>query len=217
MGIMLTYGSYLSKKESLVKIAVTVSIMDTLVALIAGVVIFTVVFSHGFLPGKGPTLMFQTLPMLFARMEGGYLISVAFFLLVAFAAFTSAISLMEVVVTYWTEKKKSSRVATTITVGIILFLLGILSALSTNVLSGFKIMGLTFFDLFDKTTSHILLPVGGLLICLFYGWVLGRRAVEATVGSRPAARIFGVCLLWIVRVVAPIGVGITIVNGLINW
>lgn len=217
MGAMITYGSYLSQKENLVKVAFTVSFLDTLVALAAGFVIFAVVFTYGMQPGGGPTLMFQTLPMLFAQMPGGYFVSIAFFFLVVFAALTSAISLLEVVVAYTVEKYHVSRFRATATTGTAIFALGILTALSTNLLSEFKIVGLTFFDLFDKLTSSVFLPLGGLLFAIFYGWVLGPRAVAATVQRWPGVTVFYHGLLWTVRIVAPLAVSVMLVNGLKGW
>ena len=212
MGAMITYGSYLRTSGELTRTVLSVAVLDTLVALTAGVVIFSVVFTFGLEPGSGPTLMFQTLPMLFAKMPGGYLVSLAFFLLVAFAALTSAISLLEVVVTYWVETHGTSRRATALVLGGIVYLLGVLSALSTNLLANVKLFGLTFFDLADKLTSSVTLPLGGALIALFFGWVLGRRAVAEVVGER-----FATPLLWTVRVLAPLGVLVMLINGLRGW
>lgn len=217
MGAIITYGSYLKKKEGLAKIAITVAFLDTLVALIAGVVIFSVVFTHGMEPGGGPTLLFQTLPVLFSKMTGGYILAVAFFLLVAFAAFSSSVSLLEVAVAYWVETKKKDRVRTTLLIGIVIFGIGVLSALSTNVLSDVKIFKFTFFDLFDKLTSSIFLPLGGVLISLFYGWVLGPKAIEESLslGKKPSLMKIG--LLWTTRVLAPVAVMIVLVKGVMDF
>lgn len=203
MGAMITYGSYLGERESLTKTVFAVALMDTLIALTAGLVIFSVVFSYGLEAQAGPTLMFQTLPMLFAKMSGGYFVGVAFFLLVGFAALTSSISLLEVIVAYWTETHGMNRKKTTLAAGAVLYLLGILSVLSMNVMSEVKVAGLTFFDLFDKLTSQFFLPVGGMLISIFFGWVLGPKAVAAAVGTKGLA---AQGLLWATRVVAPAGV-----------
>ncbi|HET9449779.1 MAG TPA: sodium-dependent transporter [Aggregicoccus sp.] len=212
MGAMITYGSYLRTSGELTRTVLSVAALDTLIALAAGVVIFSVVFTFGLEPGSGPTLMFQTLPMLFAKMPGGYLVSLAFFLLVGFAALTSAISLLEVVVSYWVETHGTARGRTALVVGGIVYLLGVLSALSTNLLADVKLLGLTFFDLADKLTSSVTLPLGGALISLFFGWVLGRRAVAEVVGER-----FATPLLWTVRVLAPLGVLGMLINGLSGW
>jgi neurotransmitter:Na+ symporter, NSS family len=213
MGAMITYGSYLSKKENLSKIAFTVAFMDTGIALLAGIVIFSIVFSFGMEAGGGPALMFQTLPVLFSQMEGGYFIALAFFLLLAFAALTSAVSLLEVVVTYWVETHEKSRLQTTLISGSLIFTLGILCALSFNLLSGVTFRGMNFFDLFDAATSRIFLPFGGLLIALFYGWVLGPKAVQATL-DKPVAHFLVIGLLWSARVLAPLAIFVVLMNGL---
>lgn len=214
MGAIITYGSYLGRQEKIVATAVAVAAMDTLIALVAGVVIFSVVFSFGLEAGAGPTLMFQTLPVLFSKIPGGYLISVAFFLLVAFAALTSAISLLEVVVTYGVEVTRYSRKTVTVVSGFIIFLLGILSVLSFNELSGVTLGKFNIFDLFDKATSNVSLPLGGVLISLFFGWKLGPAALKNIFGkSQPAMQT---ALLWITRVGAPILVLLMMRGGLVE-
>jgi len=215
MGAMITYGSYLGSREALTRTALSVAALDTLIALTAGTVIFSVVFTYGLDAGSGPTLMFQTLPMLFARMPGGYFVSLAFFLLVAFAALTSAISLLEVLVTYWVEQHGKPRKQTALLLGAFVYGLGILSALSTNLLAHVKLLGHTFFDLADKTTSSLTLPLGGALISIFFGWVLGPQAAEEVVGPRFkwAARP----LMWTARVLAPLAVVVILVRGLREW
>ncbi len=204
MGAILTYGSYLNKNESLVKVAFAVALLDTVIALLSGVVIFSIVFSFDLEPGAGPGLIFSTLPTLFAQLPGGTLVSVLFFLLVAFAALTSAVSLLEVVVAYWCEKLGTNRKQTTIGVSLSVFLTGLLSVFSFNLLADFKILGFTFFDLFDRLTSSYLLPIGGMIISLFYGWRLGKLAVEKTLG--PSRKVFSLGLLWITRVLAPLAI-----------
>jgi neurotransmitter:Na+ symporter, NSS family len=215
MGAMLTYGSYLRTSQELTRTVVSVAALDTLVALAAGTVVFSVVFSYGLEAGRGPTLMFQTLPMLFAKMPGGYFVSLAFFLLVAFAALTSSISLLEVLVSYWVEQHGKARGPTALVLGGLIWTLGILSALSSNLLSNVKLLGLTFFDLFDKLTSSVTLPLGGALIALFFGWVLGPRAAEAAVGAHSRKLALG--LMWTARVLAPVAVLFILVHGLRDW
>lgn len=215
MGAIITYGSYLHKKEKLARVALTVGFLDTAIALLAGVVIFSVVFTFGFEPAAGPSLMFKTLPMLFVKLPGGFFIAVGFFLLVTFAALTSSVSLLEVVVAYWDEKHHAPRWKTTLITGTIIFFLGILSALSFNVwsdvqpLSGLGIH-LNFFDLFDKASSQYFLPIGGLMISLFFGWVLGPKAVHAAIGPNSNWATFG--LLWTSRLIAPLAVILVILN-----
>ncbi|MCB0394229.1 MAG: sodium-dependent transporter [Bdellovibrionales bacterium] len=210
MGAILTYGSYLSEKESLPRVAVLVAFLDTFIALLAGVIIFTIVFSFNLEPGAGPGLIFSTLPSLFVQMPGGNLLSIAFFLLVTFAALTSAVSILEVPVAYFSEKKGWGRKKTTTLIGAIIFLLGIPCALSFNVMGEFKIIGLNVFDLFDKFSSNILLPVGGMIIALFFGWVLGEKAVNSALDGYPP--IAKTLFIWSVRVLAPIGVLVMIIN-----
>jgi NSS family neurotransmitter:Na+ symporter len=217
MGAMITYGSYLKKQEDLTRTAITVALLDTFIALAAGIVIFSIVFTFNLEPGSGPTLMFQTLPVLFAKMTGGYVVAVAFFALVAFAAFTSAVSLLEVVVTYWVDTHRKSRKATALIAGGMIYLLGILTVLSTNILAETKVTGLTFFDLFDKLTSSVFLPLGGLIISLFFGWILGPKAALAVVGKRPGAAFLATALVWLTRLVGPVALAFMLVNGLRHW
>ena len=175
MGVILVYGSYLPRSESLPRVALVVAFLDTLVALVAGLIIFSIVFTFDLEPSSGPGLIFSTLPSLFAQMPGGYFLSIIFFLLVVFAALTSSISILEVVVAYISEKYGVHRKKVLIGIWIVLYPMGLLSVFSFNKLSEFKILNMTFFDLFDTLTSSYLLPLGGLLIALFFGWKLGER------------------------------------------
>jgi len=200
MGAIITYGSYMKKDEKLLNVAVTVAVLDTLIALIAGVIIFSIVFTYGLEPGGGPGLIFSTLPMLFAKMTGGYFLSVIFFLLMTFAALTSAVSILEVVVAYFSEKKKMSRKKSSLICGLVIYMVGILTVLSTNIMSDVKIFGLTFFDFFDKLSANYLLPLGGLFISLFFGWVLGPKTFESLPKWSQGP------MLWSTRVIAPVGV-----------
>ena len=210
MGSIITYGSYLSQKESLPKVALNVAFLDTFIALIAGLVIFSIVFTYGGQASGGPGLIFVTLPTLFAQMPLGNLLAIGFFLLVTFAALTSAVSILEVPVCFISEKYECSRKKAAILCGVVIYLAGVLCALSFNHLADFKILGLNFFDLFDKTTTNWLLPIGGILIALFYGWKLGKRTVESTmkdIKSTGLTQLF----LWTVRVVAPVAVLIVLI------
>lgn len=173
MGAMMTYGSYMSKKDSIPSAAVQIVFLDTIIALIAGVAIFTAVFATGQDPAAGPGLIFQTLPVVFTKMPGGYIFSILFFLLLTIAALTSSISLLEVVVAYFVDEKKWKRKQAVIAFGIITFLVGIPSALSFNLIADVKIFGLNFFDLADWLASNILLPIGGLFISIFVAWIWG--------------------------------------------
>ena len=179
MGAMLTYGSYMSNKDSIPASALEIIILDTVIALIAGVAIFTSVFSVGLDPSAGPGLIFHTIPAVFAQMPGGYFFSILFFILLTIAALTSAISLLEVVVAYFVDDLGWDRRKATIIMGFVVFLLGLPSALSFNVLSDYTIYGKNFFDLVDFVASNIFLPLGGLLISIFVGYIWGFDKVLA--------------------------------------
>ncbi|MBT4792505.1 MAG: sodium-dependent transporter, partial [Halobacteriovoraceae bacterium] len=212
MGAIITYGSYLSPKENLFGTAVIIGFMDTLVALISGLIIFSVVFSYGFDPASGPTLMFQTLPVLFAKSAMGQIVAMAFFGLVLFAALTSAVSLLEVIVSYFHESLEWNRKKTTTIFCLILFSLGILSALSTNILAEFWVYKkMTFFDFFDHITSHYLLPIGGLIISLFFGWKIPNENIAAVIKNKFSLNL----IVWSARLIAPIGIAAMIINSLL--
>ena len=213
MGAMITYGSYLSEHEPVIGTAITVAILDTVIALTAGSVIFAVVYSFGADPSGGPGLMFSTLPVLFSQTDYAWIISVVFFMLVGFAALTSAISMLEVVVAYFDEVLGWSRTKSTLTLGAVIWALGLLCALSFNVLSDFTILDKTFFDLFDVATSQYLLPIGGLLIAVFYGWTLGEKHVQQTFESGASALLV-TGLMWSARVIAPMAILALFVKGI---
>ena len=208
MGAMITYGSYLAKDESVLKISLAVSALDTVVALLAGLMMFSICFTYGQEPSSGPGLMFQTMPTLFSQMAGGQILLIVFFALVTFAALTSAMSLLEVVVTYFDEHWNWPRKRATIVFGSIIWALGILCAMS------FGILPFSVFDLFDHLTSRILMPLGGLLTALFLGWVVKRQDIEAICGGSTLAASG---LIIISRYVAPIGVLIVLIQGIHDW
>lgn len=177
MGAMLTYGSYMSDKDSIPSAALQIVVLDTLIALIAGIAIFTSVFAVGLDPAAGPGLIFHTLPGVFSKMPGGYIFSILFFISLTIAALTSSISLLEVVVSFFVDELKWKRHMAAVVLSILIFALGIPSALSFNILSDVKIFGLDFFELVDFIASNILLPLGGLLISIFVAWVWGYEKV----------------------------------------
>lgn len=216
MGAIMTYGSYLDKKTNLIKTAFYIGLADTVIALVAGLVIFAIVFTFGLKPEAGPQLMFETLPMLFSKVSGGPIIAIAFFGLVLFAALTSAVSLLQVVVAYFEERfHKSNAYATTIC-SLVIFLVGVLSALSTNVLSEFYIFKkLTFFDFLDNLSSHYLLPIGGLLISLFFGWKIELNKIKEIFSTSKLAKHYFFILIWSTRVLAPLAITILIIRSTI--
>lgn len=177
MGAMLTYGSYMSEDDNIPKAALQIVTLDTVMALIAGMAIFTAVFAVGLDPAAGPGLIFHTLPGVFTKMPGGYFFSILFFILLSIAALTSSISLLEVVVSYFVDEKKWKRHNAAIVLGIVIALIGLPSVLSFNILADFKIFNLNFFDLVDFIASNVLLPFGGLLISVFVAWIWGFNKV----------------------------------------
>lgn len=211
MGIMMAYGSYLGREVDLLSTARSVIVLDTVFALAAGFVIFPVVFSHGLAPDSGPGLLFITLPVGFGAIVGGELLATAFFLLLSFAALTSAISLIEPVVEFTEERTRLNRRQATITIGVATWLLGIAALLSFNLWQGVQLGGLNIFDLLDYFTSKFLLPLTGLGAIVFMAWCLERQSVRKELGLSPAR--FG---LWEVmtRYVTPLGVLVVFVASL---
>jgi NSS family neurotransmitter:Na+ symporter len=207
MGIILTYGSYIDKKVNIFSLAVQVTIADTLIALMAGLVIFPAVFAYGFEPKSGPSLIFITLPAVFKAMPFGRLFETLFFLLIGIAAITSTISLLEVVVSFFTEKFNVGRKKCTILVSLAIFALSIPSTLSFGIWSDVKIFGKNFFDLFDFIASNIFLPVGGILICIFVGWIWGsKNAVKEITSDGLYSFKFKKLYTIIIKYVAPISI-----------
>ena len=214
MGAMITYGSYLSRSINLVKATMLITLCDTTVAFLAGLVILPAVFAFSFDPSAGPGLVFITLPAVFAKMPLGIVFAVLFFVLLTIAALTSAVSLLEVVVAYFVDERGWRRRRAATVIGGVIFLLGIPSSLSLGVWSGFTVGGKEFLSLMDYVGSNILLPVGGIAVSVFVGWVIFPRALDEATGD--GAHAFPLAPFWrfICRYVAPIAVGWILVSGL---
>ncbi|MDN6297223.1 MAG: sodium-dependent transporter [Halomonas sp.] len=213
MGIMMAYGSYLGQDVNLISTARTVIILDTAIALLAGMAIFPIVFANGLSPGEGPGLIFVTLPLAFGNMAGGTILGLMFFLLLTFAALTSAISLLEPTVEMLEERSSMPRVTAALIAGAAVWLLGVAALLSFNVWSDVLILGLNIFDLLDTFTAKFLLPLTGLGSIVFAAWCLDRQSVEQELGLSAAG-----VTAWnvIARVIAPIGVVAVFVTGVIG-
>jgi len=211
MGIMIAYGSYLGQGVDLLRSARTVVILDTVIALAAGLAIFPIVFANGLDPAAGPGLIFVTLPLAFGHIAGGHMLGVMFFLLLTFAALTSAISLLEPLVALVEERTPLGRAGATALAGLATWALGIAALLSFNVWSEMLIFGLNVFDLLDKLTSKFLLPLTGLGAIVFVAWCLDRNTVRKELGLGEAG-----FRLWnlVARYVAPAGVLIVFFNSL---
>ena len=183
MGVVMVYGSYLKRSVSIARTTLYIAITDTLVGLLVGVTIFSLVFAHQLEPSAGPGLIFQTLPLAFGHMWGGQVIGTLFFILVVFAAWTSSISLIEPAVSWMTENGFDSRPAAAWLVGGMSWLLGLSVVLSFNEWQEVRLLfGLGIFDTLDQLTTAILLPLGGLLMTIFAGWVMKSSHVEDELG-----------------------------------
>lgn len=209
MGAVMVYGSYMPRDSSIVGSAVTIVTLDTAVSLLAGLMIFPLVFASGLEPGAGPGLMFQTLPLAFGQMPGGIVFGALFFVLLTFAAWTSAISLVEPVVAWLVENHRFSRLAAASLCGALTWTLGIGTVLSFNHWADYQLFERNFFELLDFVTSNIMLPLGGLFIALFAGWVLPRAvsASELDTGD-------GIYRVWriIVRYISPTAVFLVLLH-----
>ncbi len=210
MGAMITYGSYMDRKANIVRDAVVISFLDTAIALLAGVAIFSLVFSYNLEPSAGPGLIFQTLPVLFADI--GPYIAVPFFVLLSFAALSSSISLLEVVVSYFIDKRGWGRAKATIIMGFLIYLLGILCA-SASITIAFRGSQQGFFDIFDFISTNYMLPIGGLLTCLFVAWVVRENVKQEEFGS--SGGLYELTMLTL-KIITPIAVFIVLLHGL-EW
>jgi NSS family neurotransmitter:Na+ symporter len=216
MGTMITYGSYFRDDQNIPGTATRVMLADLLVSMLAGMAIFPAVFAFGFAPEAGPSLLFITIPTVFSAMPLGNVFMVLFFILTAVAATGAMLSLFEVPVAFLAERLHWSRLRATLVTLAGLILVGSTAALSGSVLAEVTLFGLTPFDLYDYVTSNVLLPLGGLFICLFVGWKWGhdevRRALsnEATLDN---GRIIG-AFYGVAKIVSPVLVLIVLLNGL---
>ncbi|NCC51524.1 MAG: sodium-dependent transporter [Spartobacteria bacterium] len=252
MGAIITYGSYLKKDSNIFMSSLSIVALDTLVALMAGLAMFPAVFARGFDPAVGPGLVFQVLPTVFNQIPLGWFWMLLFFMLLLVAALTSGISLLEVVTAYFVDECQWSRVKATIVFGLVIFLLGSVCAISvadwsriewlhTALTVAFGKTQASFFDVMDRLSSNWLLPLGGLFISLFVGWVWGtRKAVDeirqgahnfADVhlislmaglkddpGHNAGTHVFTLASLWgiFIRFISPVAVTIAFLNS-IGW
>ncbi|MCU7906433.1 MAG: sodium-dependent transporter [Candidatus Thiodiazotropha sp. (ex Epidulcina cf. delphinae)] len=203
MGAIMVYGSYMPKKASIAGSAMLIAVLDTLVALVAGMAIFPIVFANGLEPAAGPGLIFQTLPIAFGAMPGGRFFGTLFFVLLVFAAWSSAISLIEPAVAWLVENRSMTRVRAAAWIGLTTWVLGLGTVFSFNLWSEAKLFDKTFFDLLDYLTANIMLPLGGLLIAIFSGWLMKRESSRDEFAVRPG----GYRLWWyLIRYVSPLAV-----------
>ena len=216
IGTLATYASYFSRETRLVSSAASVCVIDTLVAISAGLIIFPAVFSVGVDADSGPGLVFITLPYVFDKALGDmpvveYVFSGLFYVLLLIAALTSSISMHEISTAYIHETFHLSRRRAALIVTGVCFVMGVACSLSFGLWSELRVLGMTFFDLFDFLTAKFLMPLGGLLICTFVGWDMNKRVVREQLDSRLTPLLM-VLFSWI----APIGIGIIFIYGLIS-
>ncbi len=215
MGTLITYGSYVKKNENLAPLSIHITIADTVIALLAGIAIFPAVFAFGIEPAAGPGLVFVTLPNVFQQMPFGSIFCVLFFFLLAIAALTSSISILEVVVGHLVEDFKVSRKTATIATTLVITLFGIPCSLSFGVMSDVTILGATFFDNADHIASNFLLPLGGLCISLFVGWKMAKKDVADELSNSGTVSVsYLPVFLFLARIVAPIGITAVFLHGL---
>lgn len=215
MGTLITYGSYINKKDNLGNSAVIVSFSDTFIAILAGVAIFPAVFAFNIEPQDGPGLVFKALPNIFQQMAGGYFFSILFFLLLTVAALTSSISVLEVVVAFIVEQLNIRRKPASVIGGLLTSALGVLCALSFGRLSSFTVFNLTVFDLLEFIATKILLPLGGFFIVIFLGWVFGRQRTYQEISNNGSLKaIYIKVYMVLVRYLAPIAILIVFLDGI---
>lgn len=215
MGTLITYGSYVSKKNNLTRISFEVSIADTLIAVLAGVAIFPAVFAFNMDPAGGAGLIFNVLPNIFQQMPGGYFFAIMFFLLLAIAALTSSISILEVVVAFMVEELKLPRRKSTVIAAIAATFVGVFCTLSFGLLSDVIIFENSIFDNLEFAASNVLLPLGGLFIVLFTGWFLGLKNVKNEISNSGELKLklFNV-FVFIIRYIAPVAIIFIFLNSI---
>ena len=216
MGITVTYGSYLSRKENILKNISIAAGLDTLVAVLAGAAIFPAVFSFGLEPGEGAGLIFGTLPKVFASMEAGWIFALLFFVLMFFAAITSAVALLECVSLALMDRLHWSRKKSVVLVGIVECFLGLLPALSFGVLKDVTILNYSVFDFMCMVTDNILMPVGGIMMCVFVGWIWGPKAIADHISETSGG--FRLKKAWIlcIKYITPVLVAVVTIAGFIS-
>jgi len=215
MGTLITYGSYIPKDNKLASTAVQVSMIDLLIAVLAGLAIFPAVFAFGISPSSGEALTFIVLPGIFQQMTGGMIFAFMFFFLLAIAALTSTISVLEVIVAYFSEQLNLSRRTAIVIATASMFILGIAASLSWGMMKDVKLFKLNIFDLFNYTTANILLPLGGLLIVAFLGWFFPGHSVRDELSNEGTLPVRYYSLFrFIIRFIAPVAIALVFLNGL---
>jgi len=216
MGTMLTYGSYFRENQNIPVTTTRVMFADLSVSLLAGIAIFPAVFAFGFEPAAGPSLVFMTIPAVFTSMPGGTIFMTIFFILTAIASVGAILSILEVSVAILSERFGLGRKQASIFTILLIGLLGVPATLSQGVMADVKLFGMNAFDLFDFLSSNVLLPLGGILICLFVGWVYGFPELEKQLSNGGTLRNKGLikAVSFLVRYVTPLLIAAVLLHGL---
>ena len=216
MGTMMTYGSYFRDDQNIPATTFRVMIADLFVSMLAGVAIFPAVFSFGFEPSAGPSLVFITIPAVFSQIPGGQLLMIAFFALASVAATGAMLSMMEVPVVVLHERFGMSRTKATLLTIAVLVVLGSSCALTNSTLANFKLFGMNMFDLFDFASSNVLLPLGGILLALFVGWVWGKDNFLQALSNHGALGNGAIAsmVFFLLRYVSPLLILVVMLKGL---
>ena len=215
LGCMIVYASYFGNSTKIGSTAVSVALIDTLVAVLAAVMIFPAVFSVGIRPSAGPSLVFITLPNILNGLSFSWLWSTIFFLLLALAALTSTISIHEVVTAYVSEQWNMRRNNAAWLSTAAMLVLGVICSLSFSVLSGWTIGGRSIFDFFDYLTAHFMLPIGGIFTCLFVGWKIDQNLLKNEITNYGTARFIGIkTYVFLLRWIAPTCILFVLLNQL---
>ena len=215
LGCMMTYASYFPKSTHLGRTAAATALLDTAIAILAGVIIFPAVFTYGISPEAGPTLVFETLPAIFMNLPGGIIWAALFFFLLFLASITSTISMSEISIAYFTEElHMGRRAATALCIGIAM-VFGALCALSFGSLSDMTVCGKTIFEAFDYLSSNICLPLGGMLIAIFTGWKLNREIAKVQLTNNSAFRFrLYKAMMFSIKYIAPAAIMLIFLNSL---
>jgi len=214
MGAIMVYGAYLPKDTPIAQTTTIVAIADTLVAILAGLIIFPIVFSNNLEPSQGVGLAFNTLPIAFGQMPFGVFFGTLFFILLVLAAWSSAISLMEPAVAWLVETKKFTRSTAAIIDGLVAWLVGLLTIFSFNIWQDVKpVAGKNWFELIDFISQNIMLPLGGLLIAIFAAWVMKNHLVAEELNFPPDSLIYRIWR-FLLRYVTPVGIGLIFLNAI---
>jgi NSS family neurotransmitter:Na+ symporter len=219
MGLMMAYGAYLPRDISIARSAVIISVLDTLVAIVAGLAIFPIVFANGLDPAEGPGLIFVSLPIAFGSVTGGLVFGTLFFILLFFAALTSVLGCVEPTIAWSQEKLGMNRAVASLAACFTVFALGIGTVLSFNLWSGWRpLSGIEryadfgYFEILDYLTANIMMPTTGLVLALFVGWLIKPDAIREQLNMENE-KLFR-AWFWLIRWVVPISIALILVTGL---